>query len=106
MSRRKKVVEVAPVELEVMEVHAVPARKFVVTAFTTLPADHLKDEPQIREEIEACSGSAAGLQMMRMHRHPSYFYMKIQDISPPKKRRSHVESIECDEEQLSEESEE
>ena len=104
MSRRKQQPP-EPLELEIMPVHEVVLKKFIVTAFTTLPADHLKDEPQIREEIEACSGSAAGLQVMRMHRHPSYFYMKIQDISPPKKRRRHsVEDVAgCEEDQLSEE---
>ena len=87
---KKKQVESAPVELEMMEVHETDLKKFIVTAFTALPADHLKDEPDIREEIEACSGAAATTQMMRMHRHSSYFYIKVQDISPPKKRQRHL----------------
>jgi hypothetical protein len=88
MSRK----QTEPLELEVMPVHEIELRKFIVTAYSVLPADHLKDEPQIREEIEACSGSAAGLQMMRMHRHPSYFYVKVVDITPAKKRHRHSDN--------------
>jgi hypothetical protein len=102
MSRK----QTEPLELEVMPVHEIELRKFIVTAYSVLPADHLKDEPDIRVEIEAASGCAAGVQVMRLHRRNCYYYMKIRDISPPKKRRSHVESVECTEEPILEESQE
>lgn len=96
MSRKKQAPE--PLELEIMPAHEIVMRKFIVTAFTIMPVDHLKDEPQIREEIEADSASAASVVMLRMHRHPRYYYMTVRDITPPKKRRSHVESFIGDEE--------
>ena len=88
MSRK----QTEPLELEVMPVHEIELRKFIVTAYSVLPADHLKDEPDIRVETEAPSGSAATLIMMRQYRRPSYFYVKIQDITPAKKRSRHSDN--------------
>ena len=99
MGRKKKVEEKAPIELEVMPVHEVVKRQFIVTAFSALPADYLKDEPDIRVEVEAASACAASVAMMRQFRRPSYFYVKVVDVTPPKARRRHsVEDAGCGEE--------
>lgn len=83
-----------PIELEVRPLQDVTLRRFLVTAYSNLPADHRTEEPDIRVEVEACSGSAASVEMMRQFRRPSYYYMTITDITPAKKRRSHIEEAE------------
>lgn len=90
MGRKKKVVE--PVELEVMPVRETDLKRFIVTAFITMPADHLTEEPDIREEIEACNGSAASSRIMRQHGRPSYYYLTVTDITPAKKRQREGEA--------------
>lgn len=103
MSRKKKKVATAPIELEVLEVRRTPLRRFLVTAYSSLPADRLKEEPDMRVEADACSGSVVSMQLMQQFRKSCYYYLTVKDITPARKRGNHAESLECDEERLSEE---
>lgn len=93
---RKKKVATAPIELEVVEVRSTPLKKFLVTAYSALPANRESEAPDISVEIEACSASMASVLMMRQYGRPSYYYMNVADITPAtkKRRRGAVEDAE------------
>ena len=89
MGRRKQQPP-EPLELEIMPAHEVVKRQYIVTAYSNLPADHLKDEPDIRVEIESASACSASVAMMRQYPRKSYYYVKIVDVTPAKTRTRHT----------------